>query len=67
MARKKKAEGTNLSLYRIFDGKRYKLHAEYPRFHSGIIEDAEKLRRRGYLVRKVRTAYGFALYKRKKQ
>ena len=64
--RRKKAEGTNLSKYRIFNRKQYRLHVEYPKFHSGITEDAEKLRKGGYLVRTIPTAYGFAIYKRKK-
>ena len=63
---RKKAEGTNLSTYRIFNQRHYRLHAEYPKFHSGITEDAEDLRGLGYLVRTIRTAYGFAVYKRKK-
>ena len=63
---RKKAEGTNLSQYRIFNQRQYRLHGEYPFFHSGITEDAENLRELGYLVRTVRTAYGFAIYKRKK-
>ena len=63
---RKEVEGTNLSKYRMFNGKQYRLHFEYPKFHSGITEDAEKLKRGGYLVRTVPTAYGFAIYKRKK-
>ena len=63
---RKKAEGTNLSKYRVFNGKQYRFHVEYPKFHSGIKEDAEKLRKGGYLVRTIPTAYGFVIYKRKK-
>jgi len=64
--RRTKAEGTNLLKYRVFDGKVYGFFIEYPKFHSEVMKDAEKLRKKGYLVRTIPTAYGFALYKRKK-
>lgn len=67
---RKKAEGTNLSQYRIFNKKRYRLHHEYPSryesFHSGIDRDIEQLKKEGYYVRTVPTAFGSAIYKRKK-
>ena len=66
MVRRKKSEGTNLSTYRMFNQRQYRLHGEYPKFHSRITEDAEDLRELGYLVRTIRTAYGFVIYKRKK-
>ena len=56
-----------ISKYRSFDGKRYKLYIEYPRYHSEILSTPKKLRKKGWYVRKVRTSYGYAIYIRKKR
>lgn len=70
-ARRKKALRTNLldsPIYRIFNGKQYRLHTEHPKTvtRTEIAEERKELRDRGFVTRVIKTAYGFGIYKQEK-